>query len=112
MHPLLGLFFPLDEDIQKGCNDDNIDSVELHAQVVEVLSENMLKAFIEAGLAMDRVTVYMHIALAHLAEQIRRGGSLSKGSSQGGERLHQDMQDVTKNHTDKHADTVCGKTLE
>jgi hypothetical protein len=98
--------------LKKGCNDDDADSVENHAQEVEALSENMLKAFIEAGLAMDRVTVYMHIAIAHLPEQIRLIGSLSKGSSQGAERMHQDMQCITKYHTNKQPDTVCGTTLE
>ena len=98
--------------LKKGCNDDDADSVEKHAQEVEALSENMLKAFIQAGLAMDRVTVYMHIAIAHIPEQIRHGGSLSKGSSQGGERMHQDMHGITKYHTNKQADTVCGTTLE
>jgi len=72
----------------------------------------LLKTFLEAGLAMDRVTIYMHIAIAHLPEQIRRVCSLSKGSSQGAERMHQDMHDLTKNHTNKQADNVCGTALE
>ncbi len=72
----------------------------------------MLKAFIKAGLAMDRVTVYMHIAIARIPEQIRHIGSLSKGSSQGAENMYQDMYGITKYHTDKQADTVCGTTLE
>jgi hypothetical protein len=38
--------------LEKGCNDDDVDSVDKHAQEVEALSENILKAFIEAGLAM------------------------------------------------------------
>jgi hypothetical protein len=97
---------------KEGCNDDDVDTVEAHAQEVDVLSENMLKAFIEAGLTMGRVTVYMHIALVHVVEQIRREGPLSKGSLQGGERLRKYMQDVAKNLTNKHADTVCGTTLE
>ncbi len=99
-------FVLLMKKLKEGCNDDDVDSVEAHAQVDEALSENMLKTLIEVGLAMYRVTVYMHIALAHVAEQIRRGCSLSKGSLQGGERLHQDMQGVIKNHPNKHADTV------
>ena len=61
---------------------------------------------------MNRVSPYMHIALAHLAAQIWLVGSLSKGSSQGAEYLHQDVQDLTKRHSNKHAKDVCGTTLE
>jgi hypothetical protein len=105
-------FVILMRTLKEGCDDGDPDSVEKHAQDVGALSQNMVKAFIDAGLAMDRVTVYMHIAIAHLPEQIRLICSMSNGSSQGPERMHQQMQVVTKNHTNKHADSVCGTTLE
>ena len=54
----------------------------------------------------------MHIALAHLAEQIRLVGSLSKGSSQRADYMHQDYQDLTKRHSNKPAKSVFGTTLE
>ena len=105
-------FVLLMKNLKEGCDDNDPDSIETHAKRVEALCENMIEAFLKAGLAMNRVTVYMHIAQAHLPEQIRRAGSMSKGSSQGAEHLHQDMQDLTKRHTSKHADNVCGTTLE
>jgi hypothetical protein len=81
-------FVLLMKNLKEGCDDNDPDSVEAHANRVEALCENMIEAFVEAGLAMNRVTVYMHIAQAHLPEQIRRAGSMSKGSSQGAEHLH------------------------
>ncbi len=61
---------------------------------------------------MNRVSPYMHIALAHLAEQIRFAGSLSAGSSQGADYIHKDVQDLTNRHYNKHAKNMCGTTLE
>ena len=105
-------FAVLIHTLKEGCNDSDPSSVEKHADSVEALAEKLVAACIAAGLGMDRVTVYMHVALAHLADQIRLIGSLSKGSSQGAEFLHQDMQDLTKRHTNKNKMHVCGTTLQ
>jgi hypothetical protein len=105
-------FVLLMQKLKIGCDDNDFDNIQEHANQVEALSENLIQACIKAGLGMNRVSPYMHIALAHLAEQIRLVGSLSKGGSQGAEYLHQDVQDLTKRHSNKHANNVCGTTLE
>ena len=99
------------DEIKKGCDDSDPDSVEKHAERTQALSEHLVQACIDAGLGMDRVTPYLHISLAHLKGQIKLVKSLSKGSSQGAEFMHQDMQDLTKNHTNKNADYVCSTAL-
>ena len=105
-------FVLLIQNLKTGCDDTDVEDIEEHAQKVEALLENLIQACIKAGLGMNRVSPYMHIALAHLAEQIRLVGSMSKGSSQGAEYLHQYVQDLTKRHSNKHAKGVCGTTLE
>ena len=102
------------DEVKKGCDDHNEESVKEHANRTQALSENLVQACIEVGIGMDRVTPYLHIAVivAHLKLQIETFGSLSKGSSQGAEFLHQDMQDLTKNHTNKNADYVASTALE
>jgi hypothetical protein len=71
-----------------GCVDGDQDSMNAHAAEIQLISEKFMKACIGAGLGMNRTTVYMHVAMAHLSDQIRAIGSMSKGSSQGAERMH------------------------
>ena len=105
------LFAILMHKLKIGCDDDDQDSVNAHADEIQLISEKFMKACIGAGLGMNRTTVYMHAAMAHLPDQIRAIGSMSKGSSQGAERMHQDSQKLTKHHSNKKKETVCRTTL-
>ena len=105
-------FVVLMHTLKQGCNDSDPEAVTKHADAVGALAEKLIQACIDAGLGMDRVTVYMHIAQAHLGEQIKLIGSMSKGSSQGAEFLHQDTQDLSRRHTNKSRMHTCGTTLQ
>ena len=107
----LELFAILMHKLKIGCDDDDQDSMNSHDAEIQLISEKFMKACIGAGLGMNRTTVYMHARMAHLPDQIRAIGSMSKESSQGAERMHQGSQKMTKHQSNKKKETVCRTTL-
>ena len=75
-----------------GCDDEDPVSKSVHAETLRVMAQVLVREFVQGAGAVKKVIVYMHVIQVHVPQQVRRWGSLSKGSSQGAEALHQHSQ--------------------
>ena len=103
-------FFLFNEELVKGCRDQDPDDVERHAARLQSLAEAFVDHFrcVASG---PKVTPYMHCMMADIPRLVREHGGLVKYSSQGVERLHQWIHFITQFRSNRHHDDVGGTVL-
>ena len=104
-------FLEFNDELVKGCDDDDKNDVERHSGEMQKLAENFVDAF-KAASSSSKVTPYMHCMMVDIPRMILRHGSLMKFSAQGLERLIQWVKFITLWRSNKHHEDVGGTVMK
>jgi hypothetical protein len=104
-------FLEFNEELVKGCDDNDEADVKRHAGELEKLAEVFVNKFKNVT-SSNKVTPYMHCMMVDIPRMVLRHGCLMKYSAQGVERLHQWVKFVTLWRSNKHHDVVGATVIK
>jgi hypothetical protein len=98
-------FLEFNEELVKGCGDNDEADVKRHARDLDKLAEVFVNKFKNVT-SSNKDTPYMHCMIVDIPRMVLRHGCLMKYSAKGVERLHQLVKFVTLWRSNKHHDVV------